>query len=174
MADLLRQEWGTPRPVFDVLHREYGFTIDVCASALNRKLNRYLTKEDDALSCRWSGERPYSNPPFLGIDPWLEHALEGELTYFLLPARTFNLWWLKWASVAKRKEWFVGRMRFEPPPGVKPSSNNMPIVGLVFGDLPAGPDIFRDARTGERILDVATYDQVEREAGARREMAGGG
>lgn len=160
MAEELRQEWGTPRAVFDALHREYGFTIDVCASSLNAKLPNFLTKADDALSCSWAGERVFCNPPFVLIDPWLEHALEAELAYFLLPARTFNDWWARWSGMAQ-KEWFIGRMKFEPPPGVKPSSVNFPVVGLLFGQPANCLDIFRDARTGKRILDEDVHGADE-------------
>lgn len=150
MADETRQEWGTPRAVFEALHREYGFTVDVCASALNYKLPAHLTKEDNALSCLWTGERTYCNCPYISIDPWLAKWNEPELAYFLLPARTFNDWWLKYHPWAKRTEYFIGRMKFEPPPGVKVSSVDFPIVGLVFGDIVPGV-VYRDAKTGERI-----------------------
>ena len=150
MAEDLRQEWGTPRAVFEELRREHAFTVDVCASPLNRKLDRYLTKADDALACSWAGERVFCNPPFVSIDPWLGHALEADLAYFLLPARTFNAWRARWAPQAARREWYIGRMRFEPPPGVKPTSVPFPVVGLLFGG-DRGPDAYRDAISGKRL-----------------------
>lgn len=39
---------GTPRDVFDVLHREHNFTIDAFASRANAMLPRFWTRTDNA------------------------------------------------------------------------------------------------------------------------------
>lgn len=41
-------EFGTPRWLFDLLNREFQFTIDACASAEDAKLSKHVTKEMNA------------------------------------------------------------------------------------------------------------------------------
>lgn len=150
----LRNEAETPDTVFETLNEEYGFGIDVCASAENHKLREYWTKEDDALVRPWHGRRVWCNPPYADIEPWLAHAHEPRFAAYLLPARTFNVWWAKYAPKAEI-HWFIGRMRFKPPNGVKYSSCPFPVCLLLFGQgCTPGLQAFRDAKTGRRIYEV--------------------
>ena len=48
-------EWETPQALFDELDREFGFTLDVCATKENAKCEKYFTKEQDGLSQNWGG-----------------------------------------------------------------------------------------------------------------------
>lgn len=151
-----RQEAGTPRHIFEVLHAEYGFTIDVCASDLNHKLPTYLTREDDCLSCSWAGERAWCNPTFDNIPPFLAHAEEPELVCYLLPVRADREWWRRWKPLAEC-HYFIGekphkRLQFEPPPGVEYSSNSMSNCLFLFGDgTTPGLELYRSGLTGERL-----------------------
>jgi hypothetical protein len=43
-------EWGTPQDFFDELNEEFGFTLDVAASADNAKCARHFTEADDGLA----------------------------------------------------------------------------------------------------------------------------
>lgn len=88
----------TPRSVFDPLRREFGFTLDVCATAESAKLPRFWTKADDALARSWAGERCWCNPPYSDITPWVNKALSEVsagclLVVQLLPAWTDREWW---------------------------------------------------------------------------------
>jgi hypothetical protein len=156
MSSVLRNEAGTPWEVFETLHREYRFTIDICATAENAKLPRYLTIEDDALTTDWSGERVWCNPPYRDIPPWLFHATEPELVAYLLPVRSDRRWW---RAVKPRFEchYFEGekphrRMEFIPPPGIVYSSNPMCMCLLLFGEgTTPGLECFRSGLTGERL-----------------------
>lgn len=160
MVDEARQAAETPDEVFEVLHKEYGFTVDVAASEVNHKLPAFMSKEENALACSWAGERVWCNPPYVDIDPWLEHALEPEFAAFLLPVRSFNVWWAKWKKFAEC-HWFIGRMNFKPPAGVKYSTTPFPVCLLLFGKgITPGAEAFRDAQTGERILDHVGLEQA--------------
>lgn len=55
-------EWATPIEFFNHLDSEFGFTLDVCATADNAKCDRYFTKEDDGLKQSWKGENAGSAP----------------------------------------------------------------------------------------------------------------
>lgn len=48
-------EWATPQDLFDELNKEFGFTLDACATEENHKLPFYFTKENDGLSQDWGG-----------------------------------------------------------------------------------------------------------------------
>lgn len=153
--DGARQAWATPRALFEALHREYAFTVDACADASNAKLPRYWTREQDGLVQRWEGERLFCNPPYNEIAPWVERAWlaherdPATVVALLLPARTGAGWFADFALDAAL-HWFRGRIQFEPPPGVKPSSNAEDSILVVFGVDEIGPSV-RDARTGERM-----------------------
>ena len=57
-------EFGTPDEIFMELHRRYQFTIDAAATKGNSKLPRFVTKEENALSKTFLGERAFCNPPY--------------------------------------------------------------------------------------------------------------
>lgn len=59
-----RENWGTPRPIFDPLNRKYRFTLDAAASRDNHKCALYFTEEDDGLSQDWGKHRVWLNPPY--------------------------------------------------------------------------------------------------------------
>jgi phage N-6-adenine-methyltransferase len=69
-------EWATPRPLFDAISAQVGdggFAVDLCASALNAKCKRFITKEQNALSLDWAsltpGEWQWLQPPFSKVAP---------------------------------------------------------------------------------------------------------
>jgi len=156
VASELRNEAGTPRQIFETLHAEYGFTVDVCASEWNHKLVPYITKEDDALGMHWGGTRAWCNNPFNDIPPWLAHANEPDFVAFLEPVRSDRIWWMRYKPLAE-VHYFVGekphrRPQFEPPPGVTYPSNPFCIALMLFGDMATpGVEAYRCGITGERI-----------------------
>lgn len=81
----------TPRDFFDRVHAQHHFTIDAAASVDNALLPRFWTRQDDALSMDWTGERVWCNPPYSDIPSWVAKAF-GEtaggcpIAVLLLPA----------------------------------------------------------------------------------------
>lgn len=59
-----RSDWETPWPVFEALDREFRFTVDAAASPENRKCERYLTEEEDALTADMIDQTVFCNPPY--------------------------------------------------------------------------------------------------------------
>lgn len=111
------RHWETPPEVFDPLHREFAFTLDVCAQPSTAKVPRFFTEADDGLSKSW-GERCWMNPPYgREIYAWTRkarlEAAAGALVVGLLPASTDLAWWhddvLGHAEIVK---WYRGRIRF--------------------------------------------------------------
>lgn len=147
-----RQLAGTPSHIFRVLHEDYYFTVDAAASDFNAKLPTYWTIKDNALNKNWRGKRAFCNPPWIEIEPWLEHALESDFTCFLLPARTDRPWWQKWKPYAET-HYYLGRMQFVAPPGITYSSNPFPVVAMLFGDkVTPGKERWRYTSTGRLVV----------------------
>jgi phage N-6-adenine-methyltransferase len=92
-------EWATPQGFFDLLDREFHFTLDQCATPENAKCPVYLTKERDGLTHAWSGTA-FVNPPYgphgSTIGDWVRTAYEsrfGCTSVLLLPVRADTAWW---------------------------------------------------------------------------------
>ncbi len=84
--------WSTPKEVFQPLHDEFGFDLDVCAEPWNAKCSRYLSPKLDGLSQKWAGTC-WMNPPYSQeIGKWIQKAYEeslaGTTVVCLVPART--------------------------------------------------------------------------------------
>ena len=68
--------WATPQWLFDQLHAEFHFTLDVCADSENAKCPAYFTREQDGLSRQWSGN-VWCNPPYgRTVGLWVKKAAE--------------------------------------------------------------------------------------------------
>jgi len=154
-----RNEAGTPAALFRVLHEEYKFTVDVCASPHNAKLPGYWSVEDNGLAMPWEGHRVWCNPPYRDITPWVNRGPEAELAVFLLPSRTDRFWWMRWKPLVEC-HYFVGekperRIQFVRPPGVPPEewkSNSMSNVLFVVGaEAIPGKEVWRSGIDGRRL-----------------------
>lgn len=141
----------TPRSLFDPLHADYRFTIDVAASHENALLPRYYTLETDALKQDWGGERVWCNPPYSDIEPWVQSAWGTmrhggcQLVVMLLPAnRCEQGWWQRNIEayrddkpardgVVLTTRFLSGRLRFDWPAGrVVPAKGDRPPFGCVI------------------------------------------
>lgn len=110
-------EWPTPPDLFNRLDKEFGFTVDVCATPDNAKCDRYFTKDNDGLSQQWTGTC-WMNPPYgREIGKWMEkaHAAatdgQADVVVCLVPARTDTAWWHNYA-VKGEVRFIRGRLRF--------------------------------------------------------------
>jgi phage N-6-adenine-methyltransferase len=69
--------WATPQAFFDRLNDEFKFTLDPCATAENKKCDKYFTEEEDGLKQSWAGHRVFMNPPYgRKIGFWIKKAFE--------------------------------------------------------------------------------------------------
>ena len=128
--------WATPQDLFDKLHAQYDFELDVCATPENAKCRRFFTVADDGLAQIWSG-RCWMNPPYgRMIGAWMAKAFRsasaGSLVVCLVPARTDTAWWHDYAMKG-RIEFLRGRLKF----GGHKNSAPFPSAIVVFdGRLP--------------------------------------
>ncbi len=87
-----------PSWLFDNLNREFGFTVDVCASDWNAKCKKYWTKEQDGQQQDWSNEICWMNPPYgQGLGGWIRKAysesFKGATVVCLVPVAPDQSWW---------------------------------------------------------------------------------
>lgn len=126
-------EWSTPQDLFEELHAEFGFTLDVCATHENAKCGAYYTVEDDGLSMDWhESEVCWMNPPYGdAIGDWVAKARSADATVVcLLPARVDTGWW--WDNCRYGEVRFLrGRLKF----GVGANSAPFPSAVVIFGPL---------------------------------------
>lgn len=108
-------EWETPQELFDLLDDEFGFELDVCATADNAKCERFFSPEHDGLLQRWRGVC-WMNPPYgRQISEWVrkahQSALLGATVVCLVPARVDTSWW--WDHCIHGEVRFLkGRLKF--------------------------------------------------------------
>lgn len=125
-------EWATPQDLFDLLDSEFGFTLDVCATAENAKCARFFTEDDDGLRQDWDGEVCWMNPPYgRAIGDWMQKAYSesDEATVVcLVPARTDTDWWWDYARHGEVR-FLHGRLKF----GDAETGAPFPSALVIFG-----------------------------------------
>ena len=126
-----RHDWATPQFLFDGLKAEFGFDLDVCATAENAKYKRFFTETVDGLSQQWEGVC-WMNPPYgRAIGKWMqkgyESSREGALVVCLVPARTDTRWWHKYAMRGEIR-YLRGRLKF----GSSTNSAPFPSAVVIF------------------------------------------
>ena len=131
-----RQNWTTPRDIFDPLHAEYRFTMDGATEPGNGLLPKASTVE---LPLPWDGERVFCNPPWSNILPFVELAATADLAVLLVPARTNVRWFHRALELGGSVRFFKGRPKFENwPAGHKGHNSPVDCLLLVFerhGDI---------------------------------------
>lgn len=126
-------EWSTPQDVFDELDREFGFTLDVCATVENHKCGQWIDEKMNGLFVLWSGVC-WCNPPYgRSIGEWVarayEFSLRGVTTVLLLPARTDTKWFHEYIALCADDVRFIkGRLHF----GGAVNSAPFPSMVVVF------------------------------------------
>jgi len=128
-----RADWETPSNLFARLHREFSFTLDVCATPDNTKCPRYFTPAIDGLCQPWTG-RCWMNPPYgRSIGAWVSKAREESrkiaTVVGLLPARTDTAWWHQDVMQAREIRLLRGRLTFVGAPSPAP----FPSAIVIFG-----------------------------------------
>jgi site-specific DNA-methyltransferase (adenine-specific) len=113
------EEWGTPWSLFAELDREFGFTLDPCATKYNAKCRRYYDVKVDGLKQDWAGERVFMNPPYgRQIGDWMRkarlEAAKGALVVCLVHARTDTRWWHENVEgIADEVRFIRGRLKYD-------------------------------------------------------------
>lgn len=118
MVSSKSNEWSTPQDLFDVLDKEFNFTLDPCATPENAKCKKYYTREDDGLLQDWSNEVVFMNPPYGGhTKDWIHKAfaesLKGATVVCLIVSSTDRSYWHEYIfPSAKQIRFLRGRIKF--------------------------------------------------------------
>ncbi len=97
-----KMDWVTPPEIFDPLHAEFHFGLDVCATMQNAQCDVYFSPAENGLEQDWAahsmGYDCWMNPPYgRALKAWMQKAWKekqrGVTTVCLVPARTDTQWW---------------------------------------------------------------------------------
>ena len=112
-----KDDWETPRELFDALNQEFQFTLDVASSHNNALCRKHYTKEENGLAQSWAGETVWCNPPYgREAQAWIAKASEeagnGVTTVMLLPARTDTIAFHRYIYHKAEVRFLKGRLHF--------------------------------------------------------------
>lgn len=114
----IKGEYSTPQKLYDSLDKEFGFTLDACASKTNAKHKKYYTKEDNSLLKKWDNEIIFMNPPYTReLKLWIKKAYESSKTgsstvVCLIPASTDTSYWHEYVFPYAEIRYIRGRLQF--------------------------------------------------------------
>lgn len=137
-----RQDWRTPRWLFDHYNAIFNFTTDVAATGANSLCPNFLK---DAFGEFW-GERVWCNPPYNDIGAWVEETLlnlgwrgRTKVVVMLLPARTSRPWFRTLMENGAHITFLEQRVKFIAPPDFKGKRNSPAedsIIAILTRTLP--------------------------------------
>ncbi len=132
----LRDCWCTPKWLTDLLP---VVTLDPCSNPFStvkarRKIMLEVPTEEqaaqgfeqgDGLVESWKNRSVFVNPPYSDIKPWARKADEAKAFIFLVNNCTTPRWYHELVhNGGSYKFEFAKRLKFQPPPRIKPSTNN--------------------------------------------------
>jgi phage N-6-adenine-methyltransferase len=142
--EINKDEWGTPKDLFDRLDHEFKFTIDVASDPANAKCARHYTKVDDGLKQPWAGEVVFCNPPYSGnqIETWVKKAFaernKAKAIVMILPVRTDRKYFHNHILHHAEIRFLKGRPSFVPLKGQNKGAPSFPSMIVVWrkGKIP--------------------------------------
>lgn len=146
MMSSLRMDWATPRALFEMLDREFHFTLDVCAEEKTTTCEEWFGA--GALDRAWVPVKDgavWCNPPYgRGLSDWVEKAYREAETNFqtvvmLLPARTDTRWFHSYCLNKAEIRFLSGRLEFDDRPTTR---GRCPFPSIIV--------IFRPSKYGHR------------------------
>ena len=90
--------YSTPIKLFEVINKEFNFTLDVCANNENTKCKDFFNEEKNGLIQDWRGVC-WMNPPFnKELKKWVikaknESKKHNSVVCCLIPVRSNTVWW---------------------------------------------------------------------------------
>ena len=111
------EEWATPLTFFAELDREFGFTLDPCATRQNAKCSTFYTKSENGLDQDWGDHIVFCNPPYgRNISLWarkcFEAAEQGATIVLLVHSRTDTRFFHDWIYGKAELRFVRGRLKF--------------------------------------------------------------
>ena len=135
--DSIRQDWNTPKDLFEKINEEFHFEWDLASSLDNALCSNFYTKEEDGLKQNWTGtcwlNPPYGDKSSKMVD-WIKKAYldtqnNSDLTVvMLIPARTNTKWFHEYCMKSYEIKFICGRPKF----GDSKHGLPQPLVLVVF------------------------------------------
>lgn len=111
-----KDDWTTPKWLFDELNAEFRFTVDLCASDENALCSKYYTKQNNGMLAQLSGERVFCNPPYgrSATGDWIKKCAtsEADICVMLIPARTDTKAFHEYIYGKAEIRFIKGRLKF--------------------------------------------------------------
>ena len=149
---ITKQDWETPQEFVDFIEREHRvlFTLDVAATANNRKAPMWYDEEADGLNSSWYGHIVWCNPPYANQKDWVlkaihESARNGVDVFMLIPARPDTKLFHDWIMTNATSIGFVkGRLNFGGKEATNKGGCAFPsmVVRFKFGITPNEPHFY--------------------------------
>ncbi len=135
--DSIKQDWTTPKILFNKLNQEFNFEYDLAADKNNALCAKFYTKDNDGLKQNWDGicwlNPPYGDKSSKMVD-WIKKSyndsqINPNLTVvMLIPARTNTKWFHNYCMKAAEVRFICGRPKF----GDSKHGLPQPLILLVF------------------------------------------
>lgn len=117
-----KQDWTTPKSLFDKLDQEFHFEWDLAADKNNTLCEKFYTKEDNALIKNWNGicylNCPYGDKKSRIVD-WVKKAYHETrvnsnlVVVMLIPNRSNCKWFHEYILKAYEIRFIKGRPKFK-------------------------------------------------------------
>jgi site-specific DNA-methyltransferase (adenine-specific) len=113
-----RDDWGTPKKLFEDLNREFGFDLDAASNDSNYKCKKHFTIKENGLIQSWGGYSVFINPPYgRCLYNWCKKAYSekdnAKVIVALLPARTDTRWFHEFIYNKAEIRFLKGRLKFD-------------------------------------------------------------
>lgn len=129
-----KQNWETPKYLFNYLNLLFDFTLDPAADHQNHLCAKYYTKEDSGLVHSWKNESVFVNPPYNDKEAWLKKCDDESKHTLIIVALVPNSVESRgfWKYCIHHEVWFLkGRVTFLDR-GVPSPGNPLGSVIVIF------------------------------------------
>lgn len=117
----IREDYGTPDWLFELLDKEFNFTLDAAASKENALCKKFYTEKDNGFMQSWKDETVFINPPYNQKDlhSFIEKASVELMTHLttsvlLVPLKSDQKWFNNLViNYATEIRFINGRVRFK-------------------------------------------------------------
>lgn len=127
------QCWRTPKDLFKLFDNVFHFDLDAYADESNA-LCADFNSEAEPGKFSWTDRIVFANPPFTLARQAVKLAVleTPELAVLVLPVSDNSQWFHKYGSAASMILRPNKRIQFDPPPGVKKSTNRGDTQILIY------------------------------------------
>lgn len=129
LAETDRDSWTTPEWLYTMILRAFGrdeFDLDPCSNPRSRvPARRRVMLPEDGLRVRPEvGSLPWLNPPYSDVEPWFHWSqCAAHILLCTVVGVVPNVPGISaWRQYGPDLSWPIGRVHFDPPPGVAASS----------------------------------------------------